>query len=305
MKLVDEIVELLSREQPNIEAALTKTKVLLYRLGQEELAVWVNAELNGYTRNEGIPDYRTITTRVRGSATDGFTRWTDIVIPLAKLPDDIKDFLANTRVGQGVATLQQLTTSAEDTLARPLSPEMYGLLRKGLTKGVYIESAHVEIGRSQIVGILAQIKSRLLDFVLQLSTRIPNEPSDLDMKEKSKEVGAADIFQRAIFGDNTTIFFGNSSTQNVSKITIHQGDFEALAKLLRANKVADFDINALKTAIEEDGPAADSAGKLVGPKVRTWMSEMMTKALDTAWQIELGVAGNLLSSAIGYYYGWN
>lgn len=306
MKLVDEIIELLSREDPNIEAALTKTKVLLYRLGQEELASWVNAELTGYGRNEDVPDYRVIPTRVRGSATDGITiRWTDIVLPLAGLPEEIKKSLRTTHLGQSVATLQQLAASSDDTLSRPLSPEMYGLLRKGLAKGVYVESAHIEIGRSQIVNVLAQIKSRLLDFVLQLSTRIPNDPPDSDMKEKSKEVGAADLFQRAIFGNNTTIFVGNSNTQNISNITVQKGDFESLAKLLRENRVTESDIEALKKAIDQDGSTIDITKKVTGPKVRTWAAGMMTKAIDTAWQIELGVAGNLLSSALGRYYGWN
>jgi len=34
------------------------------------------------------------------------------------------------------------------------------------------------------------------------------------------------------------------------------------------------------------------------------MATMLKKAIDSAWQIELGVAGNLLTIALRKYYGW-
>lgn len=56
MKLAEEIVELLSRESPNIENALTKTKVLLYHLGENQLTGWVSAQLNGYPGKRQFAD---------------------------------------------------------------------------------------------------------------------------------------------------------------------------------------------------------------------------------------------------------
>ncbi|MEH6541684.1 hypothetical protein [Halopseudomonas sp.] len=37
MKLINEIIDILSSEKPNLTNALIKTKVLLYKLGQKEL----------------------------------------------------------------------------------------------------------------------------------------------------------------------------------------------------------------------------------------------------------------------------
>jgi hypothetical protein len=31
---------------------------------------------------------------------------------------------------------------------------------------------------------------------------------------------------------------------------------------------------------------------------------MLDKAVDASWQIELGIAGNLLTDALKKYYGW-
>ena len=45
MKLIEEIIELLSSGESNLKVALLKTKVLLHQLGEKELFDWVDSEL--------------------------------------------------------------------------------------------------------------------------------------------------------------------------------------------------------------------------------------------------------------------
>lgn len=302
MHLVDEIIELLSRENPAVETALTKTKVLLYRIGEPQLAAWVNSEINGYAGNNEVPAYRIIPTRVLATVTDGFTvRWNSIPIPIEHLPTEMKEDLKNTKVGHGVAALEEFASASEDTLSKPLSPEFYRLLAKGLNKGLVIETAHVEIGKSQVIGILAQIRSRLLDFVLQLSSRMPSDLPDVDTKMRSKEIDAAGLFQNAIFGNNATIVLGNHNTTTIKNI-VHKGDFASLALALKSNGIGENDIEALQSAIAQDSESIDTHKKEFGPAVKSWMSKMMGKVIDSSWQIELGVAGGLLTEALKAYY---
>ena len=47
MRLLDEIIELLSDRKGSLTDALLKTKVLMHKIGHQELAEWVNNELNG------------------------------------------------------------------------------------------------------------------------------------------------------------------------------------------------------------------------------------------------------------------
>ena len=71
---------------------------------------------------------------------------------------------------------------------------------------------------------------------------------------------------------------------------------------LKSNGLADADIAALQTAIDQDKALVDPAKKQFGPSVRTWMSKMLGKVIDSSWQIELGVAGGLLAEALKTYY---
>jgi hypothetical protein len=64
MKLIDEIIEILSSEKPNLINALIKTKLLLHKLDKKELIEWVNNEINGYAENMEVPPYRVVNAQV-------------------------------------------------------------------------------------------------------------------------------------------------------------------------------------------------------------------------------------------------
>jgi len=58
------------------------------------------------------------------------------------------------------------------------------------------------------------------------------------------------------------------------------------------------------TSIEQDKGAPELLQKKNGPKVTQWMQNMFGKAINTIWQVEIGIAGSILASAIQRYYGW-
>ncbi|MCK5100082.1 MAG: hypothetical protein KAR45_18370 [Desulfobacteraceae bacterium] len=64
MKLIDEIIEILSSNNGKLSDALIKTKVLLHKIGHKELVPWVNSELNGYHDRDIIPEYRILPAQV-------------------------------------------------------------------------------------------------------------------------------------------------------------------------------------------------------------------------------------------------
>jgi hypothetical protein len=77
-----------------------------------------------------------------------------------------------------------------------------------------------------------------------------------------------------------------------------------LFRTLANHGVAKPDLDSLGVAIAEDKSSTEVASKQLGPSVRAWMSAMFSKAATASWQIELGMAGSILASAIQRYYGW-
>lgn len=164
-----------------------------------------------------------------------------------------------------------------------------------------MQEAHLRIEPLQVLEILTNIRSRLLDFALQLKDKIGNAEGDAEVRDAAKGIDAAGMFHNAVIGDNATFILGNNNTTAINN-TVSKGSFESLGALLKQHGVQEQDISGLQTAIAADTGAVDVPNKRFGPAVKKWMGEMMQKAIDTSWAIELGIAGNLLTDALKAFY---
>lgn len=303
MKLISEIIEILSSDTGKLSDALIKTKVLLHKIGHKELVPWVNSELNGYPDRDSVPEYRILPAAVLVNASNGAYRVTSHHIPMGHLKEEQRESVETARMDQSLAVLEKFTEKDGGHLQAHIPMESYSLLGKGLGNYYQIESAWSEISPDSVLQILIQVRSRLLDFVLELNDQFPSEMDEDQVKEHIGSVDTENLFNSAIFGDNTTILVGSSNTQTVSNINV-KGDFDALAKTLQNNGVSDIDITALKDAIEQDASIVNNDSKEFGPAVKSWLQTMLSKAVEASWNIELGIASSLLASTLNSFYGW-
>lgn len=303
MRLIEEIVEILSSDSGSLSDALFKTKVLLHKIGHKELVPWVNSELNGYLDRDSVPDYRVLPAEVLVNASNGAWRATSHPIPLGHLNEQQRESIETARMDQSLAVLEKYAEKESGKLQAHIPMESYGLLGKNLGNHYKIENAWSQISKDSVLQILVQVRSRLLDFMLELNDQFPSELDEDQVKERIESIDAENLFNNAIFGDNTTILLGGGNTQTVTNVKV-KGDFNALAETLKDNGVHESDVEALKNAIESDEPTINASKREYGPAVKAWLQSMLTKAVDTSWQIELGVASSLLATALNNYYGW-
>jgi hypothetical protein len=304
MKLLNELIDSLSSEKGNLTDALMKTKVLLHRLGRKELAEWVNLELTGYPEDTPIPSYRVMNAMVKGVVTNGVYRYNAHPLPIFHLDEKTRNRLLNLDERGSISVLEGLAQKdkGKGSLSRPIPLEFNRELGKTITDGYYVERAWCEIGFGEVGKILTQVRSRLLDFLLELSEKVGEDMSDEDVKRIGQSPETASMFNNAIFGDNATILVGNQSSQTVRN-QVSRGDFEALSTLLRKHKVSESDIDDLRSAIDADSKSQEAKAHGFGPRVKNWMKSMLGKAVDTSWQVEVGIASNLLTDALKAFYG--
>ncbi|MGN8064387.1 hypothetical protein ACTJK4_22245 [Ralstonia sp. 22111] len=301
MQLLKDIVTRLSDKDGSLTDALLKTKVLMHRIGHKELAGWVNDELNGYAADKPVPDYRTIPTRLHGNVANLAWRYNKTQLPTLHLPKDVRERFCVEKLRQSIQVLEQLSRS-DCSLSRPIAPEWYPMLAKGaIESSFHIDSAWVQFEPTQIVNALIEVRSRLLDFALNLQGELGDVPED-NMKEAAQGIDAAGMFASAVFGDNVTVVIGNSNETTTTN-SVTKGDFAALAKAFKSTGVSDADIAELQTSVSDDDPKAVAEAKQFGPKVKVWMAKMSEKAISGAWTIGIAAGGKLLADALGGYYG--
>ena len=302
MKLIDEIIEILSTSDGSLTNALLKTKTVLYKIGHKDLIDWVNNELNGYSSEDQVPPYRILRTQVLANIVGMSFQANSHPIPIMHLEDSDREKLETAKITRSLSVLEKYSESDEGRLKRPIPIEANNLLGQSLASGNNILSAWSEIQLTDITSILTQVKSRLLDFLLELNERLPRDLGDREIKERAAKTDAKNLFNNAIFGDNTTIVVGSSNTQRINT-TVIKGDFTSLAKTLQEHGVEEADINSLEEAIKVDQAKGESKTGEFGTSVKEWLKNMLSKAVDASWQIELGVVSSLLASALKSFYG--
>ncbi len=299
MKLLDEIIDLLSDKKGSLTDALLKTKVLMHKIGHKELADWVNDELNGYPKDKSVPSYRIVKSRVVGHIQAPGMIYGGQPLPTGHLPEALRKSLHETEMRESISVLEQFTTDPNKHLTTALGPEFYGPISEALDGG-WVQKAWIQMEPTQIMHGLTEIRSRLLDFVLSLQETL-GDVSDSEVKEMAKNIDAPTMFQHTVFGDNATIVVGNQNVTTLKNV-VKKGNFASLAEALKSRGVGSQDISELQTAIDQDKDSIDVAKRQFGPAVKGWMAKMMKKAIDTSWQIGLGVADGILTEALKAYY---
>ncbi len=303
MNLLNEIIEALSSQTGSLTDALLKTKVLLHKIGRQELVEWVNHELNGYPDDVSLPAYRILSAQVLVNASNMAYQVSSHPIPLGHLTKEQRATLETAKMHESLAVLEKLVEKPGGHLQASIPMEANALLGRGLANGYVIQRAWCDIGQASVAQIFVQVRSRLLDFVLGLQDQLGDSKSEQEIKQRADSFDASSLFNNAIFGNNTTIVVGTHNKQHVTNTTV-KGDFNILADELRDHGIEEKDIAALEKAIKADDGTAEIVQQTFGPSVRAWLQRMLSKAVDTSWQIDLGVASSLLATALQNYYGW-
>jgi hypothetical protein len=300
MKLLDEIIDLLSDQKGSLTDALLKTKVVMHKIGHTELTEWVNDELNGYPLDKEVPPYRVIPSRLYGNLRDVGYMYNNHAIPTGHLSQKMHDYFNVNKMRESVAVLEEYASKTDMHLTSPVPPEYYKKLGEALAKGIWIDRAWIQTEPTQVMSAIVEVRSRLLDFALGLQDQL-GDIDESEVKNAAKSIDATKMFHNAVFGDNTTIVMGDGNRTTVRN-SVKKGDFESLAAVLKHSGVTEEDIGYLQIAIQEDEGQVDTENEQTGPAVKRWLSNMMDKAINTAWNIELGVAAGLLTNALQAYY---
>ena len=163
-------------------------------------------------------------------------------------------------------------------------------------------SAWDVVSRSQIAQILETIRNRMLNFILELREM---NPEIVDSEEAIAQIPlekSSSVFHTHIYGNQNVVATGSDITQNVhQEISTH--DIEALLRFMRDEiGVSSEDEEQLRRAIDED--VAEPAPNEYGPKVKGWILNMTSKALEGTLKAATGVATPMITKVLSRFYGW-
>ncbi|TDB66798.1 AbiTii domain-containing protein [Arundinibacter roseus] len=309
MTIIEQIIDELSNSEKSLTNPLLKTKVLATRISNEELMKWTNDELSGYKEKE-LPTYRLGTSNITCTMQQGFDTYENVPLPLMVFQNTFIDDLLQFRFNDSIQTLEnQERENRNGIIYKDFGPDMCAILTKmAIDAGqrFAITTMSMVVHVSQITQVLAEVRAKLLDFMLQLEKEVPNLDELIKNKlivkenvnEKIGKIYNQTIINTSGFGNTITTGEGNSVTSNIN-ITL--GSVADLKRELEKNSVPAKNIDEIIQIVQEEEPNRET--KKFGTKANKWVQKMVSMTLDGTWQIGTGAAGGLLVELLKAYYG--
>ena len=214
-----------------LESILLKTKVLAHYLKNHELKKWIKNELDGYLGKDELPEYRISISVLLGTFFNGVYKHSRNIISTASIPPELLESVGKVYFPQGIIGLESMAKSKN--LRNPMSGnwvDLYNIFNaESLNYGHYqlIEAYH-PITDTSIVQVLGAIRSRLQDFVLEIS----NLPWDMANEAPPSEQ-ITKIFQVTIYHNSGEINMSDLQHENGDTYNVRQAG--AVGKYARSD----------------------------------------------------------------------
>lgn len=181
-----ELLKDLVTGQKTLENILLRLKVILSDLDNEVIMNWIQGELQGYDLKGDIPAYRIVKGEPMGTFFVNYsTKYTNSQVPLeALIPQERIDQLITIHVKDSINTLQGVIDKGNNVNYGKVVPT--ALCHSISTEELQIGSMSVKCPSNIISKIVANVKAKLVDVILELEKQYDNL-DDLDIKSQVEE----------------------------------------------------------------------------------------------------------------------
>lgn len=172
MSLLREIQTVIASDG-DVISALRKCKILAARLRSDELARWVDFELDGFPASQPIPEYRRLSTTCLANFTNGYWRVDNCEVPRFGLPEDMREGLSRPhefRDGITAATAFSQKGASINYPELAVIIERYGVLYPEYR----CTRAWKVIPTTEFQQLISAVKNRILDFSLKIEVENPS-----------------------------------------------------------------------------------------------------------------------------------
>ena len=190
------IIKDLANGEVDTITALKRAKVLASALDNAEISKWLDYEISGYPEDAVVPSYRKTHGSLMGSYFKGsmasHMTWTNVSLPLGKMPDETKEILLSVVFQEGVESLKKLAEKSQvagTEISKSIPADFFpAIATYNNDPYMMITSARVVIGEHIISNIFSVIENKLLDMLMILEKEFGClDELDIDTTVKSEE----------------------------------------------------------------------------------------------------------------------
>ncbi|MDN5665931.1 MAG: hypothetical protein L0G41_06850 [Psychrobacter sp.] len=280
--MIKELIKDISYDKISLNQALTRAKLIAYKIDNDEFISWINKELNGYDDLDIVPEYREFYCEMFAKVQNPYSGSKNVPIDLTEIDERIDGSLYNYVHMAGILNIEQNIIDAKD------ANEQYGYIDFPIeivrdVRRIFEREDIIAVRRRIVFGrlhnILNMTKQKLLDTLLELNKVFPNLEDEY-MNDDKKDTASQIITN--IYGNNASsnVGVGQNFTQGISNSYTEK--VEQVLNDLRQLGVPNEDINELEDIINNE----PDKNKL-GAKFLVWSSALMTKAVEKGIDVKV------------------
>jgi len=301
MSLIQDIQAAAISQSTDVATLLRMCKLLAARISYPQLNEWANKELNGYPDVKSLPDYRELRVHSYGTFHGGFRQANRLQIPVSILPENLQEQYRHAYLGASISVYAELLRG--DTTGRieePWPVELAVHWASKVTKDMQCVAAWKEIPIGAVVRLLDSVKTRILDYAIDLEREAPNAgETPIGSQPPLSSEKMTKIFNNNIYGSVGNISNeGENFTQNAS---IQLGNWDSLTKQLTSLGLNPTDFEDMQGELDEAIATKDEKEK--SAKASSWISRLTMKAVEGATGVGIEAAAAGVAKAIGAYVG--
>lgn len=214
------ILKELANKEISITVALNRLLIILYDLNAEELMTWVELELNGYGKDDVVPQYRRlISMDIDYSGINGKFQVTNVPLPYGALDVSDYELISEVKVKEPISNVE-LNTAQASSMARDIShyaSKVYKKTSNGRT-GIQCISITQKLQSSQFAEIINKVSLMLIKIFMKLDKEFGNlDDLDIDTTDAKKVGEVTQVINQIVFYDNS-IKVGDHNKIDKSKI---------------------------------------------------------------------------------------
>lgn len=289
MTLLDEIIDGSTDSAVKTTDLLRKVQVAATRVGATDVVEWVRQELQGYVSAEAVPSYRVLNCNAVGVFAGPMRTTIRHHLPF----DDRFADQFEMRFQQPLLTLQSFAEGDGDPTREWPPHEVERFDRLGIMTMEFhnLFSAHNTISSESLAGIVDIVRTKAMEFALELQGRFPEAGSTAGPTVRDNSEMAVAIYHvtNNITGHGTNIATGSGIDQ-ASLV----GDLDQLRSQIRAIGLETSDAEEFIDSVVEEKT-------LSGPRVEGFLSRVRSGAVSLTTSVASDVAaGSLIEIAKAY-----
>lgn len=194
----------------SLESALHRLLVITHSLKNEELHLWIESELNGYSEKHTIPNYRkNVSYMIRYTGFNASTQVTNQPLSESFFTKEIREILENRVIIDGINTVEEILKKDREQFYNLI--EFAGMVNKN--SNGYITCVRLEqvLSRKNYSELISNVKFRIIEILLDLEQEFGVlDNLDIDTSDKTKDELSkvnAEITRKLYFDGSSGEFF--------------------------------------------------------------------------------------------------